>query len=203
MTTADIAAVLKLEHELFGEEAWSRQMLAGELARQPQSRHYLVAEDQGVLAGYAGLLAAGTQGDVLTLAVAGDRWGQGTGSALLEALLAEAARRGCTEVFLEVRADNTRAQQLYLRYGFTKIGIRRGYYQPSGTDAMVMRKDLSLGGRNAPPGAGSRQPGAGSRQPGAGSRQPGAGSRQPGAGSRQPGGGSTQPGGNVVPGGSQ
>jgi [ribosomal protein S18]-alanine N-acetyltransferase len=189
MTTADIAAVLKLEHELFGEEAWSRQMLAGELARQPQSRHYLVAEDQGVLAGYAGLLAAGTQGDVLTLAVAGDRWGQGTGSALLEALLAEAARRGCTEVFLEVRADNTRAQQLYLRYGFTKIGIRRGYYQPSGTDAMVMRKDLSLGGRNAPPGAGSRQPGAGSRQPG--------------AGSRQPGGGSTQPGGNVVPGGSQ
>ena len=196
MTTADIAAVLKLEHELFGEEAWSRQMLAGELARQPQSRHYLVAEDQGVLAGYAGLLAAGTQGDVLTLAVAGDRWGQGTGSALLEALLAEAARRGCTEVFLEVRADNTRAQQLYLRYGFTKIGIRRGYYQPSGTDAVVMRKDLSLGGRNAPPGAGSRQPGAGSRQPGAGSRQPG-------AGSTQPGGGGTQPGGNVVPGGSQ
>ena len=166
MTTADIAAVLKLEHELFGEEAWSRQMLAGELARQPQSRHYLVAEDQGVLAGYAGLLAAGTQGDVLTLAVAGDRWGQGTGSALLEALLAEAARRGCTEVFLEVRADNTRAQQLYLRYGFTKIGIRRGYYQPSGTDAVVMRKDLSLGGGNAPPGARSRQPGGRNAPPG-------------------------------------
>jgi len=189
MTTADIAAVLELERELFGEEAWSRQMLAGELARQPQSRHYLVAEDQGVVAGYAGLLAAGTQGDVLTLAVAGDRWGQGTGSALLEALLAEAARRGCTEVFLEVRADNTRAQQLYLRYGFTKIGIRRGYYQPSGTDAVVMRKNLSLGGGNAQPGAGSTQPGAGSTQPGAGSTQPGAGS--------------TQPGGNAAPGGSQ
>jgi len=188
MTTADIAAVLKLEHELFGEEAWSRQMLAGELARQPQSRHYLVAEDQGVLAGYAGLLAAGTQGDVLTLAVAGDRWGQGTGSALLEALLAEAARRGCTEVFLEVRADNTRAQQLYLRYGFTKIGIRRGYYQPSGTDAVVMRKDLSLGGGNAPRGARSRQPGGRNAPPG---------------GNAVPGGRNAPPGGNAVPGGSQ
>jgi [ribosomal protein S18]-alanine N-acetyltransferase len=144
MTTADIRAVLRLERQLFSDEAWSRAMLTGELAQQPRSRHYLVADDGGVLAGYAGLLAAGTQGDVLTLAVAADRWGQGTGSALLEALLAEAARRGCREVFLEVRTDNARAQRLYRRYGFTQIGIRRGYYQPSGTDALVMRKDLDL-----------------------------------------------------------
>jgi ribosomal-protein-alanine N-acetyltransferase len=142
MTSADLTAVLRLEQELFGEEAWSRAMLRGELAQQPASRHYLVADDDGAITGYAGLLAAGSQGDVLTLAVAAGRWGQGTGSALLEALLAEAARRGCTEVFLEVRADNARAQQLYRRYGFVQIGIRRGYYQPSGTDALVMRKAL-------------------------------------------------------------
>lgn len=142
MTSADLSAVLELERELFGEEAWSRAMLRGELGQQPRSRYYLVAEDNGVIAGYAGLLAAGSQGDVLTLAVAGHRWGQGTGSALLEALLAEAARRGCTEVFLEVRADNVRAQLLYRRYGFVQIGVRRGYYQPSGTDALVMRREL-------------------------------------------------------------
>jgi ribosomal-protein-alanine N-acetyltransferase len=142
MRTADIRAVLRLERQLFGDEAWSRAMLTGELAQQPRSRHYLVADDGGVVAGYAGLLAAGTQGDVLTLAVAADRWGQGTGSALLAALLAEAARRSCREVFLEVRTDNGRAQRLYRRYGFTQIGIRHGYYQPSGTDAVVMRKEL-------------------------------------------------------------
>jgi ribosomal-protein-alanine N-acetyltransferase len=142
MTTADIRAVLLLERQLFGDEAWSRAMLTGELAQQPRSRHYLVADDGGAVAGYAGLLAAGTQGDVLTLAVAADRWGQGTGSALLAALLAEAARRSCREVFLEVRTDNGLAQRLYRRYGFTQIGIRHGYYQPSGTDAVVMRKEL-------------------------------------------------------------
>ena len=38
-----------------------------------------------------------------------------------------------------MRADNDRAQQLYRRYGFAEIGIRRGYYQPSGADALVMR----------------------------------------------------------------
>ena len=141
MTSADIDAVLVLEHELFGEEAWSRHMLEGELAGQSRSRYYLVAEDDGRITGYAGLLVAKTQADVLTIAVAADHWGRGTGSALLEALLAEAARQGCTEVFLEVRTDNMRAQRLYRRYGFVEIGIRKGYYQPSGADALVMRRD--------------------------------------------------------------
>ena len=142
MTSADLDAVLGLELALFGEESWSRQMLEAELAEQPRSRYYLVASDDGVITGYAGLLVAGAQADVLTLAVAADRWGQGTGAALLEALLAEARRRGCAEVFLEVRVDNARAQALYRRYGFGEVGIRKGYYQPSGADALVMRRDL-------------------------------------------------------------
>jgi ribosomal-protein-alanine N-acetyltransferase len=146
MTHADIDAVLELERDVFGAEAWSRQMLAGELDQQPASRYYLVADDEGQIAGYAGLLGAGWQGDVLTLAVAAGRWGQGIGTALLRALLAEAARRGCTEVFLEVRTDNSRAQDLYRRHDFTEIGIRRGYYQPSGADALVMRRTLRAAG---------------------------------------------------------
>jgi [ribosomal protein S18]-alanine N-acetyltransferase len=140
MTVADLDAVLRLELELFGEEAWSRAMLEGELAQQPASRHYLVAEQDGDTVGYAGLLAAGQQADVVTIAVTGARQGQGTGAALLDALVAEAARRGCTEVFLEVRVDNDRAQGLYRSRGFTEIGLRRGYYQPSGADALVMRR---------------------------------------------------------------
>jgi ribosomal-protein-alanine N-acetyltransferase len=142
MTPADLEAVLGLELSSFGEEAWSRRMLEAELAAQPGSRYYLIAADDGVITGYAGLLVASTQADVLTLAVAADRWGQGTGAALLEALLAEAGRRGCTEVFLEVRTDNDRAQRLYRSHGFVQIGIRKGYYQPSGADALVMRRDL-------------------------------------------------------------
>ena len=142
MTPADLEAVLGLELSSFGEEAWSRRMLEAELAAQPGSRYYLIAADDGVITGYAGLLVASTQADVLTLAVAADRWGQGIGAALLEALLAEAERRGCTEVFLEVRTDNDRAQRLYRSHGFVQIGIRKGYYQPSGADALVMRRDL-------------------------------------------------------------
>jgi [ribosomal protein S18]-alanine N-acetyltransferase len=143
MTTADLDTVLTLELALFGDEAWSRQMLAGELGQQPASRLYLVAEEVGQIVGYAGMLAAGGQADVLTIAVDTARWGRGVGSALLRQLLAEATRRECTEVFLEVRADNARAQRLYHWWGFTDVGIRRGYYQPSGTDAIVMRRPLT------------------------------------------------------------
>jgi [ribosomal protein S18]-alanine N-acetyltransferase len=140
MGRGDVDAVAALEEVLFGAEAWSPELLATEMTADPASRYYLVADDNGVIAGYGGLLAQrGGQADVLTLAVAAHRWGEGIGTALLDGLLGEAARRGCTEIFLEVRVDNDRAQRLYRRRGFTDIGIRRAYYQPSGTDALVMR----------------------------------------------------------------
>jgi [ribosomal protein S18]-alanine N-acetyltransferase len=177
MTRADLPAVLRLEHDLFGDEAWSEAMLAAELeGTEGSGRYYLVAEDArpagdarqagdiqpardtrpagnarparhsagpGQLAGYAGLLSpGGGQADILTMAVARERWGQRIGAQLLDALVAEAARGGCTDVFLEVRVDNDRAQHLYRSRGFTQIGIRRGYYQPSGTDALVMQLSL-------------------------------------------------------------
>jgi ribosomal-protein-alanine N-acetyltransferase len=164
MTAADLVDVIALEHELFPEDPWTPEMFADEVAQPPETRLYLIAEADGgdggvpareivsgrgsvsgpVMAGYAGLMfvPGGTQADVLTIAVRQAYWGKGIGSALLGTLLDAARDRGCAEVFLEVRADNPRAHGLYLRRGFTDLGIRRGYYQPSGVDAIVMRKDL-------------------------------------------------------------
>jgi ribosomal-protein-alanine N-acetyltransferase len=149
MVPADLAGVSALEHELFPDDPWTPEMFAGEIAQPPDSRLYLLAEADGgdggaVLAGYAGMMftPGGTQADVLTIAVRPAYWGQRIGSALLAALLGAARERHCAEVFLEVRADNPRAHGLYLRRGFAEVGLRRGYYQPSGVDAIVMRKEL-------------------------------------------------------------
>ena len=143
MTDADMPRIMTLEQELFPDDAWTPEMFAAELAQPAARRLYLVAEEAGTLTGYAGMMfTGGPEADVVTLAVDPARWGRGTGTALLTALVAEAARRGCTDVLLEVREDNPRARQLYLREGFAEIGIRRGYYQPSGVDAVVMRKVL-------------------------------------------------------------
>jgi [ribosomal protein S18]-alanine N-acetyltransferase len=146
MSLDDMPSVMALERELFPEDAWSPEMFSTDLA-DPGARsrsRYLVALDEGVLIGYAGMLfTGGPEADVLTLAVAPGRWGAGIGTALLEALLDQARERSCSEVFLEVRADNPRARGLYLRHGFVDVGVRKGYYQPSGADAIVMRKDLN------------------------------------------------------------
>jgi ribosomal-protein-alanine N-acetyltransferase len=144
MSKGDLAAIMALEQELFPEDAWTRQMFAAEFAQPASRRLYLVAEEGKELVGYAGMMfTGGSQADVVTLAVDPARWGQGTGTALLTALVDEAGKRGCAEVLLEVREDNPRARQLYLRHGFTEVGVRRGYYQPSGVDAVVMRKELA------------------------------------------------------------
>lgn len=145
----DIPAVTVLEHVTFPQDAWSVGMFWSELA-EVTSRYYLVAEEFGSdsthpdrrgprLVGYAGLLAGMGEAEVQTIAVDPSREGRGLGTVLLTELLREAARRQCDHVVLEVRADNPRAQQLYRRFGFVQVGLRRGYYQPANVDALVMR----------------------------------------------------------------
>ncbi|MDK3256244.1 ribosomal protein S18-alanine N-acetyltransferase [Blastococcus capsensis] len=139
MALADLPRVMELEEELFAPDTWTAAMYRDELS-QTGTRHYLVAEDDEAVVGYAGLIAYDDEAHVATIGVAAARQGEGIGALLLDALLAEADRRSPV-VLLEVRADNETAQGLYRRRGFAEVGRRRGYYQPSGTDAVVMRRE--------------------------------------------------------------
>ena len=146
MTLDDLPAVMVLEEELFAPDTWTRAMYRDELSHR-DTRHYLVAEDDDAdggraIVGYAGLIAYDDEAHVATLGVAARAQGAGIGSLLLDALLAEADRRSPV-VLLEVRADNEVAHRLYQRRGFAEIGRRRGYYQPSGTDAVVMKREVA------------------------------------------------------------
>jgi ribosomal-protein-alanine N-acetyltransferase len=143
MRLADLAAVLALEEELFAPDTWTAAMFRDELART-DTRWYLVAEDDDQVVGYAGLIAYRDEAHIATIGVTGKRQGEGIGAQLLDELLREADRRSPV-VLLEVRADNELARELYRRRGFTEIGRRRGYYQPSGADAVVMKRELLRG----------------------------------------------------------
>ncbi|WP_436892068.1 ribosomal protein S18-alanine N-acetyltransferase [Nocardiopsis dassonvillei] len=138
MTADDVDAVMSLERSLFPEDAWSEGMLRDELAETATRRYTVAVADDDALVGYAGLRFVPPEGDVQTMAVAREAWGTGVGGALLTELLDQAARRGVRDMFLEVRSDNPRAQKLYARFGFERIGVRRGYY--NGADALVMRR---------------------------------------------------------------
>lgn len=156
-----VAEVLPIEADLFGVEQWSAAMFWNELAN---GHHYLVAAGTaaagtaaagtatgttdgagtsggGRVLGYAGLaVQPPDEAWVQNIAVRRDAQRCGVGRALLEALLAEADARGVRAVLLEVAVDNAPAQKLYAGYDFEPVGIRRGYYQPTNTDALVMRR---------------------------------------------------------------
>jgi len=135
----DLEAIMQIESSVFESDAWSPDAMRAELG----SRHtfYLVAESDGRVDGYAGLLAptGSSQADIQTIAVVPEARRKGLGRELVTALLAEATTRGAREIFLEVRADNPNAQALYESLGFEEIAIRVGYYQPDNVDAHVMK----------------------------------------------------------------
>ena len=89
---------------------------------------------------------AADEAEILTIAVDPALRKAGVGRDLLRAHLAEVAAVGAARIFLEVDEHNTAALALYARFGFAKVGERRGYYkQPDGksASALVMRRDLA------------------------------------------------------------
>jgi [ribosomal protein S18]-alanine N-acetyltransferase len=136
-----IDEIVPIEADLFGDEMWSAGMFWSELA---SGHYYLVVLDAaGAVLGYGGLAAAPPdEAWVQNIAVRRDAQRLGIGRALLDALLARARDLGTSAVLLEVAVDNGPAQKLYTSYGFDGVGVRKGYYQPSNTDALVMRLDF-------------------------------------------------------------
>lgn len=141
-TPDDLDAIMAIETSTFINDAWSPAMLRGDLGNT--GCYYLVAfppEHPDRVEAYAGLLCprGAAEGDIQTIAVIETARKHGLGRTLMQALTNEARRRGAHELFLEVRADNPAAQQLYVSLGFELVGVRRAYYQPDGVDAQVMR----------------------------------------------------------------
>ncbi|MEY4451441.1 MAG: tRNA ((37)-N6)-threonylcarbamoyltransferase complex transferase subunit TsaD [Actinomycetota bacterium] len=145
-----IEQMMALEHECFARDAWTEESMRFEVLAD-HTRYFVLLEGNTVR-GYAGLskLPATHQADVQTIAVAPSERGKGLGRKLMEKLLTEAKNQHATEVFLEVRADNPVAQNLYAALGFEHIDTRKRYYQPDDVDAWIMRARLDEGDKLEP-----------------------------------------------------
>jgi ribosomal-protein-alanine N-acetyltransferase len=133
----DLAAVVRIERESF-TEPWSHRSFADLLV----ARHviFLVGVLEADIAGYAVILVAADESELANLAVDATCRGRGIGRDLLAAALDGVRRRGAKRVFLEVRASNLAAQELYRSAGFTEIGRRQRYYRLPVEDALVMQR---------------------------------------------------------------
>ncbi len=93
------------------------------------------------IVGYAGLWMMADEGHVTTIASRPDYRGRGVGELLLLALIDRAISLRARWMTLEVRASNTIAQNLYRKYTFKEMGVRKRYYSDNGEDALVMWTD--------------------------------------------------------------
>ncbi len=135
-TAANAAQIASLEAMLFSD-AWSEGSVAATLS-SPLSAAFAV-EISGKTVGYLICSLLRPEGELLRIGVHPLYRRKGLGSRLMEAFFREAMARGCTELFLEVRADNETAIALYRRFGFEENGLRRAYYKNPTADALLMR----------------------------------------------------------------
>ena len=129
-TTEDLAALAIIHSESFAA-AWDEASLLSSLSLPGTSAQ--IIELGGIAYGFLMLQQIGDEAEILTLCVSPNFRRQHFGDQLLREVLANPKN---SKVFLEVAADNHGAMGLYSKHGFVQTGLRRGYYQHQGHDAV-------------------------------------------------------------------
>lgn len=139
MTTADIAQVCHLEKQCF-PAPWTKEMLTAELEKNDLACYGVLvpAQQPALVLAYGGFWHILDEAHVMNLAVFPDYQRRGLGKLLLESMITWARSLRITRMTLEVRTSNVAAQHLYAQFGFVASGVRKGYYEDNGEDAIIM-----------------------------------------------------------------
>lgn len=137
MTADDFDAVLAIEQQVHSHP-WTRGNFSDALRAAYACKVY--ESGNGEMLGYAVMMLAVDEAELLDIAIAAQHQRQGVGRKLLQEMVALARHRHMRRMVLEVRASNQPAIRLYRNSGFTDIGLRREYYpaQNGREDALLM-----------------------------------------------------------------
>ena len=141
MRPEDLAEVLAIEQAAY-EFPWTHGNFIDSLRAGHST--WTMRDTSGSLIAYAVVMIALDEAHLLNLTVARSCQRFGFGWRMLEAMAENARSYGARSMLLEVRPSNVAAQKMYERYGFVRIGTRRGYYpaRDGREDAIVMRVSL-------------------------------------------------------------
>src|SRR5574337_347654 len=142
MRREDLPEVLVIESLSFGEP-WTEEMFLHELSSERIAESLVARADEGSGERIVGFLCAWIVSGELhinNLAVHPRYRGRGIASQMLDEMLVRAYANSVTVGYLEVRASNEAAAELYKSYGFKPICRRRNYYEHPQEDAIVMRR---------------------------------------------------------------
>lgn len=139
MNADHVVQVAELEKLCF-PDPWSEKSIASELSNKLAL--WLVAEEDGWVAGYIGSQTVPDESDMMNVAVHPDYRRRGIAEALVVALCDALREQGSVSLTLEVRASNEPAKALYQKLGFEQVGRRPNYYRNPKEDALILRKML-------------------------------------------------------------
>lgn len=139
MRRRHLRGVMAIERQVY-PRPWSPSLFVSEMSAG-HNRRYLVAVASRDVVGYGGVVSYGDEAHITTIAVHPDHHRRKIGTRLLYELVSGAQAMGAQAVSLEVRVTNWGAQRMYARFGFRPVGVRKGYYQETGEDAVVMWTD--------------------------------------------------------------
>jgi ribosomal-protein-alanine N-acetyltransferase len=141
MTLADLEAVEFIDRVSF-PTPWPKEAFLFELKENRPSVCWVAElksrDSEPLIVGSVVIWLVVDEAHIGTLAVRPGYRQQGVAQRLLATALVECVRRGATKALLEVRVSNLPAHDLYRKFGFSAVGVRRGYYQNTGEDAVLM-----------------------------------------------------------------
>ena len=137
--TRDVAQIAEIEKICFATP-WTEDAIYKEIASNPLA-HYIIGEIDGVVAGYVGFWQILDEGHITNVAVRPEFRNNHIGTALIAIMIEIGQQLGITRYTLEVRSSNEPAKALYRNFGFKEAGLRKGYYEDNGEDAVIMWRD--------------------------------------------------------------
>ena len=139
MHEGDLDEVARIEDSIF-TQPWSRKSFEDSL-RLPEYL-MMIAELDGMIAGYCVLVQSFDEADIVDVAVAQPFRKRGIATAMLQKLMEAGTKRGIGAFTLEVRRGNKEALALYEKLGFETAGYRKDFYEKPREDAAIMWKRL-------------------------------------------------------------
>ncbi|MCQ2551404.1 MAG: ribosomal protein S18-alanine N-acetyltransferase [Clostridia bacterium] len=130
-TEKDAESIHLIEEMCFADP-WSTASVLEDIKRQERS-FYLVAEEEDQILGYVGVWNILGEGHITNVAVRPEARRKHIADQLIDELT-----KAFEVATLEVRAGNEAAIRLYEKHGFIRIGLRKGYYENNGEDAIIM-----------------------------------------------------------------
>ena len=140
MTLEDVESVFEIEKLSF-KTPWSREAFVNEVVQNQLAVYFVITLNEQVV-GYGGMWTVVDELHVTNVAIAPEHRGKGFSSMIMEKLFEFATTNKFASMTLEVRTTNQVAISLYEKHGFKGYGVRKGYYQDTNEDALIMWKEF-------------------------------------------------------------